>query len=308
MIDRRITLSLPALLTFFLCGCSSSPTKFSEYSNLDNLSQKFVEIHMRLARKHEADGAVNEALREWQLIDAVMQPNSSSARVEIARLEQKVSTRVQKHIQAAHGAERRGDYTTARMELLKALALKPYETRAIKKLKELEKRRSYTSLALLPIESEVIENEADHYTSSSISSRIDDHRDRISASLSKKSNSRAVSDKAQSNKEVRKYETTGINNSFQRGLAHWSRKEYKHALQYFLIARRKDEGKQKLVDKFLARTRRALAKQHYEQGVIAFRAARYDQAVNEFEQALEYAPEHKKARLYHSSAKTLQRR
>ena len=304
MSGRSHTLFLPALFVTFLSGCTSSPEKLYDYLDLNALNKKFVKTHEQMARKYEAEGALNDARREWQLIAAVQQPEVSLAQNEISRLERKAALRVKEHLTAARRAERRADYKAARLELLKALALEPDNVSAIKKIKALEVGRSYATLALVPRVSDIVESEVEVYTAPHVHTWNDNNGSSLSVE-GKARNARVMLSKEQTKKSVRKSRAKGGENNFQRGVTHFSRKEYKLALQYFLIARNKDEGEREILDDYLVRTRQALASQHYNQGVVAFRAARYDQAVDEFEQALEYAPEHKKARFYHSSAKAL---
>ncbi|MCP5014894.1 MAG: hypothetical protein GY938_06360, partial [Ketobacter sp.] len=237
---------------FFLSGCNSSPAKLYDYLDLNALNKEFVKTHEQMARKYEAEGALSEARREWQLVAAVQQPEASSAQVEIARLERKATVRVKEHLTAARRAERRADYKTARLELLKALALEPDNVSAIKKLKELEARRSYAGLALVPRVSDIVESEVDVYTAPHIDA-WNDSKGSSATVGDKDPTARILSSKEQTKKSVRKSRAKGVENSYQRGLTHFSRKEYKYALQYFLIARRKDEGEQESLDKYLAR-------------------------------------------------------
>jgi tetratricopeptide (TPR) repeat protein len=68
---------------------------------------------------------------------------------------------------------------------------------------------------------------------------------------------------------------------------------------------RQAKGPDPRIDAQIAKLRSLLAEQHYERGVAAFRAARYRDAIGEFNQALQYQPDHHKARIYRSSAEAL---
>lgn len=294
----RKTLSLSGLFAIAVSGCSSPAIYSPENPNLNTVKSEFIKSHEQIARKYESDGALNEAWREWKIIDAIRAPETSPARVEIVRLERMMALRFKDHLDAALMAEGKADYKTAETEFLKALALKPDNTQAVSKLKSMVSRRSYAKLALVPHVSDAIENKADVYSET----------DKGNSNSAAKTGSTPLP--LPSGKSVyqneQKLEIKGGANNFQRGLTHLSRKEYKQALHYLLIAQKKSEKSQEIIDIYLLKTRQTLAKQHYDQGVTAFRAELYDKAVEEFEQALEYVPDHQKARFYHSSAKALQ--
>ena len=257
-----------------------------------------------MARKYESDDALNEAWREWKIIDAIRAPETSPARVEIVRLERMMDLRVKNHLDAALMAEGKADYKTAETEFLKALALRPDNTLAASKLKSMVSRRSYAKLALAPQVSETFENEVDAYSDPDVRSETDKGNSNPAAKTD--SNSLPLPSGKSVYQKEQELEINGKENNFQRGLTHISRKEYEEALHYLLIAQKNSEKSQEIIDIYLLKTRQALAKQHYDQGVIAFRAELFDKAVEEFEQVLEYAPDHQKARFYHSSAKALQ--
>ena len=165
-------------------------------------------------------------------------------------------------------------------------------------------RRSYAKLAVAPHVSDAIENEVDVYLGSDVRSETDKGNSNSAAKTG--SNSLPLPSGKSVYQNEQKLEINGIANNFQRGLTHLSSEEYEQALHYLLIAQKKSEKSPEIIDIYLLKTRQALANQHYDQGVTAFRAELYDKAVEEFEQALEYVPDHQKARFYHSSAKALQ--
>ena len=97
----RKTLSLSGLFAIAVTGCSSPAIYSSENSNLDTVKSEFIKSHEQIARKYESDGALNEAWREWKIIDAIRTPETSSVRVEIVRLERMIALRVKDHLDAA---------------------------------------------------------------------------------------------------------------------------------------------------------------------------------------------------------------
>jgi len=293
----------PALLCIVLAmvlpGCSSTPNNYSEKLALQKIKRDFVTNHERLARAYEADNALNEARREWQLIHALA-PQRSGARTEIARLDQEINKRFGAHRKAAVDAEKRADFEKARLELLKSLALKPDNLQVIRKLKNLEGRRAYAGIALAPRVSDDIVREIDVYTAPSA-------RSGKAPNEQKQVPKKFADDQPPSSKNYPGVERANAdeNSRFNRGMEHFSREEYETALKFFLQAQQAGEKPSAQLEKHIAKTRRVLADRHYERGVLAFRSARYDQAVNEFEQALHYVPGHHKARFYHSSAQEL---
>ena len=79
-------------------------------------------------------------------------------------------------------------------------------------------------------------------------------------------------------------------------------------MEHFIRAKKAAEAPAEVLDKHITEMRGVLAERHYDIGVSAFRAARYDQAVAEFAIALKYNPGHQKARLYLGSSRELQTR
>ena len=85
-----------------------------------------------------------------------------------------------------------------------------------------------------------------------------------------------------------------------------ARKAYEPALKQLRVAREVSPPAQlAIIDKHIAQARDALASRHYELGVAAFRAGRYDTAVAELGKVLKHKPEHRKAKFYHANATAL---
>lgn len=294
---------LVGLTAVALYGCNSSQVKVPDGLTLNTTRSDFIRTSEKKAREYEVAGALREAQREWLIIDAAMGGGSSSARAEAARLGRAAKARAKRHLKSAKAAKKRSDFRRAKLELLKVLALKPDDAEAIKMLKTLERRRSYASLAAAPRVSDIVQNEVDVYTAPSMQSK--NHKGGIGMRNSGRPVARSSpANRGKSKTAARSPKVSGTN--FRRGLTHLSRNEYELALKFFVVAEKHGEGPAEDLDKYLAETRKLLADQHYNQGVVAFRAAHYDRAVNEFALALEYSPGHRKARFYHSSAKTLQ--
>jgi len=230
----------------------------------------FVREHEQLARSYESGGSLQPALQEWLIVSAVI-PEALEPQTEIARLEKVITERVIRHQQAAKAALARSDYAGAQLQLLKVLALQPDNTEAIGALRKLEARRAYNRLARAP---------------------------------------------RGSGKVIRTYEApteqamgrAAEKGNLQLALRHLSNSQYEAALERFILARKLEEAADGVLEEYIANTRKTLAEQHYDKGVTAFRAARYEQAVDAFMMSLKYNPGHQKARLYLETASELQTR
>ena len=253
------------------------------------------------ARALEAEGALRPALQEWELIQTVS-PSAEDVDAEIARLRYTIDIRFAEHRNTARAAAVRSDYRAARVALLKALALKPDDVKAIAELKSLEGRRAYASMVDAPRVSDVIEREIDVYTAPERRS-VDDNPVDSEPSGTNAAKLREAPQRSAGQREAMASNVAGDNT--RRGIAHLSRSEHAAALELFLQEKRNSDAPNDELDALIAETRHALADHHYAKGVLAFRSADYDRAVSEFELALKYAPDHHKARFYHSSAKQL---
>lgn len=289
---RSATVNLfPAILLLLFSACNSTPSQLIGPAGYSSGRQGFVARHQRKARQFEADNALNEALREWQLINTVA-PGTSGAGGEIARLIKEIENAFRQQRTAAEQAARQHRFKTSKLHLLKALAMKPDDRSTIDELRAIERRWAYASLDASPQVSSAKVSEVDAYTA------VHDQSD-----SEQPDGKRVVPPQSKQSSVLSSPKSADEN--IRRGLKHLSRQEYDAALHAFTQARKSSTVPNKHLDDYIAQTRRALAEQHYERGVVAFRGARYGDAVTEFELALSYAPSHHKARFYHSSAKSL---
>jgi tetratricopeptide (TPR) repeat protein len=230
----------------------------------------FVREHEQLARSYESDGSFQHALQEWLIISAVI-PDALEPQTEIGRLERVITERVTRYLQAAKAALARSDYAGAQLQLLKVLALQPDNQEAIGKLRKLEARRAYNRLA---------------------------HAPKVSRKVIR-------TYKAPTEQPMGK---AGEKSNLKQALLHLSNEQYEAALERFILARKLEEASDNVLEEYIINTRNTLAEQHYDKGVIAFRATRYSQAVVEFKMSLKYNLGHQKARLYLETASELQTR
>ena len=282
---RRI---LPFLLCLPLMACQSVPSRYTGLGQPPEL-RAFISEHRDAAQTLEARGALREAQREWQLIDAVT-PGDAVADRHIRRLEAEITGGFERHRKAARAAARKGQYRRSRQQLLKALALRPEDGSVISDLKAVEARLAYAAMPAEPNVAKGRQSEVEVYTAQRQQSRKTAspvHQPGESVERSKPDEQPG----AVSQQQVADLVAQG---------------RYEAALKN-LQALRQSTGADPQIDAQIAKVRLILAERHYTRGVVAFRDARYAEAVNEFEQTLRYQPDHHKARFYLSSAQALKK-
>ena len=294
MTSRRWIVTLGVIAIQF-AGCATAPTIDVENGSLMSVKKGFAEKHERMARGYESSGSLRRALEEWRAISAVF-PEASEPKVEIERLLQLISDRTTKHERRAKAALVKSDYDKARMRFLKMLALQPDNWEAIRALKKLEVKAGYARLASAPkVSSQVVQTYAAPTINTNSQAEIS------TVNLKHPTGSAASVQLIPSPANSSRNES-----NLKRALRYLSKKQYDTALAHFLLAREHKEASEDVLNKHIAYTRAVLAEQHYDNGVSAFRMASYDLAVAEFKKALEYNPQHQKARLYMRSASELQ--
>jgi tetratricopeptide (TPR) repeat protein len=247
--------------------------------------QDFLGDRRVAARQLESKGAWREALRQWQIIDAVS-PGDVDVDREIARLEQEVDSGFERHWDAARALEKKGRLRKSRARLIQALALRPDDPDAIAALKDVEARLVYAAMPAAPTISKAPQSEIDVYTAG-----------------------RAALESRRSEPDSAPMASDGRGTSVgtgprQRAAELASQGSYEAALKV-LLSLRDTAQTDAAIDVRIDELRRLLAERHFARGVAAFREARYGEAVTEFELTLRYEPNHHKARFYHSSAEAL---
>ena len=296
MIARRWLVTLGILASQF-AGCAATPPVEIEEWQIASSRHAFMAQREEVARQHESSGALRLALQDWSAIGAVA-PEDPQPRAQIERLQKAITAKVAKHRRAAATARSRGDYAGAKQHYLKILALQPDNRDAIARLRKLEVNAGYGRLASAPKISDapVQAYELPQKSAAKTATGVAAESERpvqITVVQPPPSAAKTGDGKAENLKLARRY---------------LSEKNYDAALVHFLRAQKNQEGPEKEVERQIVRVRSVLAEQHYDRGVSAFRAANYDRAVTEFKKALEYDPQHQKARLYLSSASEMQSR
>jgi len=282
---RRI---LPFLMCLPLLACQSVPSGYTGLGQPRALKE-FISERREAAQRLEARRALREAQREWQLIDAVT-PGDATADRHIRRLQAEIAGDFELHRKAARTAARKGRYRDSQQQLLKALALRPEDDSVIDDLKAVEARLAYAAMPAEPNVAKGPQSEVDVYTAQ------------------RKQPGKTASPVRQPGKNVERSTPTerpGVV-SRQQAADLVAQGRYEAALEH-LQALRQTSGADAHIDAQIAETRRVLAERHYTRGVVAFRDARYGEAVGEFEQTLRYEPGHHKARFYLSSAQALKK-
>jgi hypothetical protein len=287
--------------SLLFAACNSVPNQESVGYDLARARMGYAAQCAERARAFEADNALRQALEQWELV-LVVDPGSREAQAEVVRLRHAIEGRVAHHSRAAKKAMKRSDYRAARLAMLKALALKPDDAALIAELRSIEGRSAYAILADAPRVSDKVESEIDVYTAPGARSANETPAEAPSRRIAP-AGLAAGSDPLAKQRDVIAAEAE--KNTIL-GLKSLSRRQYAMALELFLRAKAASDGPNARLDSLIDTARQALAEHHYEQGVNAFRSANYGLAVNEFEQALHYAPDHHRARFYYSSAKQLQ--
>lgn len=281
-----MTRILPLLLCFPLLACQSVPSRYAGLGQPRELIA-FIDEHRSAAQTLEARGALREAQREWQLIDAVT-PGDAGAKQHIRRLQAKLAEQFERHRKAAHTAARKGQYRQSRQQLLKALALSPEAGSLISDLKSVEARLAYAAMPAEPKVAKGPQSEVEVYTAQRQQSR---------------KTASPVRQPAKNVDRAKPYEQPGVV-SRQQATDLVAQGRYEAALKHLQVLRQ-STGADPQIDAQIAEVRGILAKRHYARGVDAFRNARYGEAVSEFEQTLRHEPGHHKARFYLSSAQAL---
>lgn len=283
-----------AILPFI--GCSSVPSSYTEDWSSVEAKRVFVTERKELARGYESNESLQTALQEWFVISAVI-PENSEPRTEIDRLEKEILKRVKRHREAAKSALAKKNYQRAKLHYLKILALQPDNQDVIRELKQLEAKLSYARLTRTPkITNKLVQGYA--APSAQVTSKVaGDNPNRPPGEVSD-----GQAHKASTVESYRRKDNLRL------ALGSLSKQEYQVALEYFIRARKLGEAPASLLEKYITDTRYILAERHYDQGVAVFRAARYEQAIKEFQKALKYNPDHRKARLYLGNADEMRMR
>lgn len=283
-------------LLVLIAGCQSAPTTHGNPLAYVSVKQRLVEKHQAQARQFETKGALREAQREWQLVDA-LSSRDSDARSQIARLGREIDRRFAQHLAAAEQAVGKRRWKTARAHLLEALALAPDNARAIALMRSNEARLAYAVLDREPAVARGDVSEAEVYLATDKQTGQGRGPRKPTAMPS---SSGVGAGQAGVGSEVEAL--------MKQGLKHLSRQEYQAALTAFERAQASGGEQDSRLLSYLAQAQRGLAERHYELGVAAFRAARYAEAVTEFQLVLQHVPDHHKARFYLSSAQSLQKK
>ena len=278
-----------------LLGCQSVPSGLDDAFPAAGLKQRLIDLHRQQARRLEAQGALLEAQREWQLVHA-LSPTDSDAEDQIRRLGDAIDQQFAHHLAGAERALARSQGGPARSHLLRALALKPDDARAIDLIRRHEAQLAYARLDAAPSVARGAVSEEEVYLADHDRAGRNEGQRESTAAASLGAGGRGADNGNRSDEE-----------RLKQGLRHLSRGEYQRALEAFERIQAAAGNQDPRLEQYIAETHRALADHHYGLGVAAFRAARYADAAEQFRLVLEHAPDNHKARYYLSSAESLQK-
>lgn len=262
-----------------------------------------IEEHRMRAMAREAEGDLRGALEEWRVV-AALAPDLEESHEKIHALERRIDARVTFHMTTATAALRHGRIRNARIHLLKALALKPGKKSAADRLREIESRQVAANFAKSSREPRIAARREtiDPYSSPSGGRGYpEDHE-------------RSAHDHGQEGVAVPVEPTVPVEDSaggkatraahLRLAAIYRAEDKLEKALEHLLKAKEQGKATNGEIDRYIAETKAALAEQFYREGVHSFRS-NLEQSIQAFERALDYAPEHERARHYLSTASRL---
>lgn len=272
-------------------------------ANVARVRQELIEEHRMRAMAREAEGGLRGALEEWRVVEALA-PESEEAHEKIRSLRRRIDARVKFHMTTATDALRRDDMRNARLHLLKALALKPSNKSTADLLRKIENRQVAANFAKSSTEPRIIGSgeTIDPYSSPSPGRGYPEEHDRSAHDYGQE----GVAVLGEPTGSVDRGAGSKATRAAHLRLAAIYRAEgrLEKALEHLLKAKEQEKAANGEVDRYIAETKAALAEQYYREGVQSFRSD-LDQSIQAFERALDYDPEHERAKHYLSTASRL---
>ena len=280
-----------------LGACQIAPTQLGQSFAVSAARDRFAAAHREQAVHFERQGALADARREWQIVNALA-PGRVDVVDTLSRLDAEIGRQYAEHLAAAKRARAKGRDQAARSELLRAVALRPDSDEAVDELRAVEAKIAYARLDAQPRVARGAVSEVDVYTAAQPAVR--------DAPSAKPTDTPRVAG-AKAARAAAADSAASIDARIQQGMTALSNKDYAAALAIFTQLEKSDGGARPEIKRYVARAHRGIADTHYERGVSAFRSGEYEQAVAEFKTALAHAPDHHKARFYLSSAESLRK-
>jgi len=296
-----------ALAVLVLTACASQPyDESAEPAQVVTKSAKTaVTPHEKLATSFTEQGLFADALLQWKIL-ATLHPDDARYKTHVRQTEDLIAKLATQHQRVGNSALDKGDYATARHELLAALALEPTRAELLEALRRIEYDRVWriqsAKLEKLKTTEDrkvtgVGEQERSYFELGTLMFREGDYTGAV-REIQKYLNS--YPGDPQAKKLISDAYAKLAAQQRQQGLLH-------NALANVEQAKRFNTDNATINSKVEQDLRAALADEYYEKGL---RAQRSDLklAVEMFEKALEYNPQHTKARLKLAEAQRMQKR
>ncbi len=283
---------------------AAKPAKMPALAAVSASAPTSIPSHEKLAASYAEQGRYADALLQWKILYA-LRPDDSRYATRLRQTEEQIATLATQHQRSGVSALDKGDFATARHELLAALALDPTRVDVLDSLRRIEYDRVWRIQSAKLEKLKISEDRKANNVGEQERSYLE-----LGASMLREG------DYADAVREIQKYLNSYpgdlqakklISDAYGK-LAGQQRQQgmLQNALANIEQAKRfnADTGTNRKAEQEL---RNALADEYYEKGL---RALRNDLklAVESFEKALEYNPQHSKARTKLSDAQRMQKK
>ena len=279
-------------------------TKTPALATVATSSPASMQSHDKLAASYAEQGRYADALVQWKILNT-LRPDEARYATRVRQTEEQIATLATQHQRTGVSALDRGDFATARHELLATLALDPTRIDVLDSLRRIEYDRLWriqsAKLDKLKVSEDrkatnVGEQERSYLELGASMLREGDYTGAV-REIQKYLNS--YPGDPQAKKLISDAYAKLASQQRQQGMLHNALANVEQAKRFST-----DTGTSRKAEQEL---RNALADEYYDKGL---RALRNDLklAVESFEKALEYNPQHSKARTKLSDAQRMQKK
>lgn len=283
---------------------TAKPAKMPALAAVATAAPASIPSHEKLAASYIEQGRYADALLQWKILNT-LRPDDSRYATRLRQTQEQIATLATQHQRTGVSALDKGDFTTARHELLAALALDPTRVEVLDSLRRIEFDRVWriqsAKLEKLKVSEDrkttnVGEQERSYLELGASMLREGDYTGAV-REIQKYLNS--YPSDAQAKKLISDAYAKLASQQRQQGMLHNALANVEQAKRFST-----DSGANRKAEQEL---RNSLADEYYEKGL---RALRNDLklAIESFEKALEYNPQHSKARTKLSDAQRMQKK
>jgi tetratricopeptide (TPR) repeat protein len=297
----------PACVLLLLCACAAQKPLPPSAVPVTPAKAATLLAREKLALAAEKSGDLADALVHWKILRTI-DPKNAAYRTRIGELNDRIRVEADRRIDAGTVAISKGDSQTARREFLAALALDPGNGDALAKLRRLEYDRVW-QIQSAKLDKLKTQEEQEAETAS--------EQERFYFELA--TAMLRQGDYAGAIREIQKYLNSYPNDRQAKKLAadayaklaaqQREQGQLRNALQNVEQAKRFNGGSDAARDNTEQELKKDLADEYYEKGLRVHRSDP-SQAVEMYQKALSYNPDHTKAKLKLNEAlrmlKTLQ--